>query len=311
MVGKSKTQVVKHAFEVIKNDFIQLVDEKTFLIEASFAMQAFAKNKYLNSSTDASKLVAVMNVAQTGLSLNPVTKYAYLVPRRNGSNVECHLEPSYQGLVKLVTDTGSAKNVYCYPVYEGDEFEEILGTTIELVHKPKRTSTDLLLVYAVAILHDGSKQVEVMTVEQINAIRDKSESYKSFKKGNSKSCIWEDYYIEMARKTVIKRIVKYLTKTDQYGKLATAIELDNQDYQASEWQLNMLLQLLPTANLTGKESDLIYSQVETMTSSDCQEYINRFRENKMSPIQAGEPYDMGDLHKDMNEKGLYNAKKDK
>lgn len=67
----------------------------------------------MNGATTTSKLQAVFNVALTGLTLNPTLKLAYLVPRYNNASreLEVHLEPSYQGLVKLVTDTGSAKSV--------------------------------------------------------------------------------------------------------------------------------------------------------------------------------------------------------
>lgn len=298
-----------NSFDKIKPRFVDLVNEQTFLKEASFALQAFNKNAYLNKATTASKLNAVMNVAQTGLSLNPVTKYAYLVPRYTGGNIECVLEPSYQGLVKLVTDTGSARNVYCFPVYEGDIFEETLGTTIEIKHVPKRESTKIKLFYAVAILHDGSKQVEVMTIEQINEIRDKSDSYKAFVNGKAKSAIWDTNYSEMGRKTVIKRIVKYLPKTDQYERLATAIELDNSDYQASETQISLIEQLLPTANLGDKESEMIYLELATMSAIRATELINRFKENQISPVDAGTNYGMKEVHEKLDSMGLPNAKK--
>jgi len=106
----------KEHFNKIEPRFIELSDQKTFAKECSFAMQHFAKNDYLDKATIESKLQAVLNVAQVGLTLNPVLKLAYLVPRFENGAVKCFLEPSYQGLVKLITDTGSAKNVTCHPV---------------------------------------------------------------------------------------------------------------------------------------------------------------------------------------------------
>jgi len=284
-------------FDNIKDRFVQLVDETTFLKEASFAVQAFNKNKYLNKSTDASKLLAVMNVAQTGLSLNPVLKYAYLVPRWNAtiSQVECHLEPGYQGLVKLVTDTGSAKTIYCYPVYEGDEFEEILGTSVEIIHKPKRKTTILEKVYAVAILHDGTKQVEVMTSEQINNIRDKSESYKAFKSGKSKTAIWETDYDEMSRKTVLRRIVKYLPKTERYERLAKAIDLDNFDYKITPGQEELIYTLIRTSALSEDQKLVIESDIDIMTAERAGEVLQYLKDNQLDAISAGNPYSAKDI----------------
>jgi len=105
----SNELTLKDQFKLIEDRFVALTNADTFTKECSFALQHFGKNSYLNGSTTESKLQAVMNVAQVGLTLNPVLKLAYLVPRFSNGKVECFLEPSYQGLVKLVTDTGSAR----------------------------------------------------------------------------------------------------------------------------------------------------------------------------------------------------------
>ena len=68
-----------------------------------------------------------------------------------------------------------------------------------------------------------------MTLSEINDIRDRSESYKAFKAGKTKSCIWESDFGEMARKTVIKRIYKHLPKTEQSTQIEEAIDIDNQN----------------------------------------------------------------------------------
>ena len=61
--------------------FVELTDKKTFDTELSFALQHINRNNQLKKATAASNIMAVLNVAQTGLSLNPMLKYAYLVPR--------------------------------------------------------------------------------------------------------------------------------------------------------------------------------------------------------------------------------------
>ena len=96
------------SFAKIQSNFLKLADEKTFQKEVSFAVQILNKNSYLAGTSKVSILQAIYNTALTGLTLNPVLKLAYLVPRAG----ECCLEPSYQGLIKLITDTGSATTVY-------------------------------------------------------------------------------------------------------------------------------------------------------------------------------------------------------
>ena len=121
------------SFAKIQSNFLKLADEKTFQKEVSFAVQILNKNSYLAGTSKVSILQAIYNTALTGLTLNPFLKLAYLVPRAG----ECCLEPSYQGLIKLITDTGSATTVYSYPVYKGDHFKISLGTSIDIEHEPK------------------------------------------------------------------------------------------------------------------------------------------------------------------------------
>lgn len=288
---------INSIFKPIEGRLMELIDQTTIIKECNFAMQHFAKNEYLNGATTESKQQAVLNVAQIGLSLNPVLKEAYLVPRYNGMKkvVECFMEPSYQGLVKLVTNTGSAKSVACYPVFNGDDFNVSLGTNVEIKHTPKYASTEITHAYAVAILSDGSKMIEVMTAQQINDIRDGSESYKSFKAGKVKTCIWEKDYSEMCRKTVIKRIVKYLPKTEMWDKLATAIDIDNSDYGITDNQRDYLESLLLNANIDPEESKYLYGELNIMTSERAAEVITYLKENQTDPISSGRNYSQTEI----------------
>ncbi len=287
----------KKEYDVIKTRFLEMADEKTFIKEISFAMQLFNANSYLNKASKESKLQAVSNLALTGLTLNPVLKLAYLIPRYQNGGVQCCVEPSYQGLVKLVTDTGSAKTVYSHVVNEGDEFEVLLGTRTEIIHKPRFTSKTVTHVYAVAVLDDGSTQVEIMTLDQIHDIRAMSESYKAFKAKKTKSCVWEDHYGEMAKKTVIKRLVKYLPKTDKWDKLGSIIEIGNQDYKASINQVSQIESLLRTSLVPHDERDDIERSLSYITGQAAVDMISFLKENQVDPISAGNNYDQKDITK--------------
>lgn len=286
----------------VKADFVKLTNEETFKKELSFALQHINKNSQLKKATAESNMQAVLNIAQTGLTLNPVLKLAYLVPRsvrKDGQFVvETHLEPSYMGLCKLVTDSGSCKSIYAHPVYEGDEFEVSLGTSVEITHKPNYSvvgKRDLINFYAVAILHDGTKHVEVMTKAQIEEIRDRSESYKAFKAGRVKSCVWESDYSEMGRKTVIRRLIKYLPKTEIWDKLGQAISLDEVDYKATHGQIELIEQLLLTAAIPQEEKDWIERELNTMSADRAREVIDYAKESQVNPIHAGNNYSQTDM----------------
>lgn len=295
---------MKDQFNVIKPRFVELVDEKTFQKEVSFALQHINGNKQLERATTESKLESVLNVAQCGLSLNPVLKLAYLVPRseKNGDYwvVKCHLEPSYQGLCKLITDTGSARSISAQIVYDGDEIEISQGSEQYVTHKRKFKSKEVICVYMVAVLSDGSKMVEVMDVEDINEIRERSESYKAFKADKIKSCIWESDWGEMARKTVVRRGVKYLPKTDMWDKLGTAIQLDESDYSATYEQKEYIENLLLTSIIEPEQQKYLYSEIQSMSSDRAREVIEMLKENQIDPIHSGSNYGQTEIKQKIN-----------
>ena len=89
------------------------VDENiTFAKESHYAIQAFQSNNYLAkiaSQNPVSLQNAIINVAAIGISLNPASKHAYLVPRKGSI---C-LDISYLGLMHLAMSTGSIKWGQC------------------------------------------------------------------------------------------------------------------------------------------------------------------------------------------------------
>lgn len=228
--------------------------------EVSFALQLINNNKRLAECDQTSFLKAIMNIANIGLTLNPVSKYAYLVPRYNSSkriNEAC-LEPSYIGLVKLLTDSGSVKSITSTLVREGDEFSVVMGLNPDIIHKPKfGNNAEIIAVYAVATLNDNSKQFEVMTAQEVHDIRSRSESWKAFEAKKIPSCVWSTDEGEMFRKTVIKRIYKYLPKSGNLAKLENAIQIDNSDFMADEWFIIQLGEMLHNSTLSHEEKQLI------------------------------------------------------
>ncbi len=286
-----------------QNDLVKLIGENNMKREFSFAVQAVNANDYMSKATPQSVAKAIWNVAITGLTLNPVHKLAYLVPKKIGENVEAVLMPSYQGLVKLLTDTGSVIKVYAHPVCKGDEFEVILGGEYTLVHKPKFLSKEITHVYGVGVLQDGTKQFEVMSITDINEIRDRSDGWKSFKAGRAKSCIWESDYSEMARKTVIRRLAKYLPKTNAWDKVSAAIELDNSEYGATINQEEYIHSLLESSTYDHEHRARLEKQVMSGISRDeAERMIEELKVNQLDPISSGRNYSQTDIkHKIGNE----------
>ena len=289
-----------NAIVKVEQKFLDVSNRITYEKEKSYAVQIFQKNPYLQKATYNSVVNAMVNVANIGLTLNPALKLAYLVPRYNGQtrSLEVCLEPSYQGLVKLITDTGSARSVYCHIVYEGDEFNLSLGTNQEIEHKPKfPRGTDIKAVYAIAVLADSSKQIEVMDINEVNNIRSRSESYKQWEKDNKKRGVWIQDYGEMCRKTVIRRLCKYLPKTEQWNKLSEAIKLDESDYTNQPWQMDKIEMLIRTAAIPPQNKELIEREMYQYTFDEANLCINHLNDSQVDPISAGNNYGAGDITK--------------
>lgn len=254
--------------------------------ELSFAIQIINKSPQLHKCSQLSIQQAVLNISNIGLSLNPASKEAYLIPRWNNhaKTMEAVLEPGYIGLVKLLTDAGSVTSMLCQLVYEGDTFEVDLANNVSpVVHKPELSRSkrgEIRGCYALATLPDKTRQVEYMSKEEVDEIRERSETYKAFKDGKIKSCTWVTDYGEMVRKTVIKRIYKYLPRTDRMERVDKAISEDNRDFGASDDQLSYIESLLHTSTLEERQRGAIEMEMSVMNGQRASEVINMLKANQ-------------------------------
>lgn len=278
--------------------------------EISFAIQSVNKSAQLQKCSGESVLQAVLNIANVGLTLNPAAKEAYLIPRWNSltqSNEAC-LDPSYIGLVKLLTDTGSVKSMVCQIVYEGDTFEVDLANNVSpVIHKPELSSGKrgaIKGVYALATLADGTRQVEWMDLGEIEQIRSRSETYKAFLANKIKSCTWASDFGEMSRKTVIKRIYKYLPRSEKAAVLDRAIELDNSDYMASDKQVELIENLLRSSTMDERQRQWLEMEIPTMGAKRASEVIEMLKinqPNERTRIRNGETLSQAETSKAVNQ----------
>lgn len=292
---------IEDALKPYQDKILQLIDKPSFIREVAFASQILSMNEKLRDCSQTSILQSIYNVATTGLSLNPILKYAALTPRYVKGEWKCTLSPQYQGLVKLITDSGSVRSVYAHPVYEGDLFVPTLGTEAGIKHVPQYKSKTWHKVYAVAVLHDGSKMFEVMTQDEVFEIRGTSDTWKAVVSGklDKEKSIWFMWEIEMARKTVIKRLVKYLPKTEQYDKVAEAIQIDNSDYGATDGQINFIESLVLSSTYDhDTQQVLIDKAISGLTSSEASNMIRDLQANQMDSMQGN--YNATDIKKHIN-----------
>lgn len=169
------------------------------------ALSAVSNTPQLAECTPMSFIAALMNAAQLGLEPNTPLGQAYLIPYKNKGRLECQFQLGYKGIIDLAYRSGEVKSIQAQVVYENDEFEFEFGLDANLVHKPAKSNRgEPAWVYAVFKLVNGGEGFEVMSVDDVRQHAKKfSQSY------SSSYSPWANNFEEMAKKTVIKRVLKY------------------------------------------------------------------------------------------------------
>jgi recombination protein RecT len=195
---------------------------------ARIALTEVRKVPKLATCDQMSFLGAIMQCAQLGLEPGGALGHAYLLPFKKNfkegnawkSRMEVQLIVGYRGMIDLARRSGQIQSIEARTVHQKDQFDVELGLDSKLVHRPAWTEVDrgpVVFVYAVAKLKDGGVQFEVMSRAEIEAVRAKSKA--------AADGPWVEHFDEMAKKTVIRRLFKYLPVSIE---LQRAVGLDEQ-----------------------------------------------------------------------------------
>lgn len=186
---------------------------------ARVALTEVRKNAELASCEPASFMGALVQSAQLGLEVGSGLGHAYLLPFRNNKTgqKDCQLIIGYRGLIDLIRRSGLVRRISAHVVYAGDTFDYAFGTNEFIKHVPCGETANAKIThgYAIAEFKDGAIQMEVMQRKEIDAIRDRGR----------RNPVWDSDYSEMARKTLIRRISKFLPLSTEVSDALT-IEAD-------------------------------------------------------------------------------------
>lgn len=181
------------------------------------AVTVFANNRRLQECDQLSIYASLLQSAALGLEIGT---HAHLVPYRvKGGGYRCQLIPDYRGLLELIRRTGQVTAVRTEVVYADDVFELELGTRVRCVHIPNLNPPDVrevIAVYGVADFTAGGQHFEWMSRRQVEGIRRRS-------KASGEDSPWQTDYDQMARKTLIRRMSKYLPSSVE---LRQALEVE-------------------------------------------------------------------------------------
>lgn len=168
-------------------------------------LSAISTNPKLAECSPQSFLGAMMTAAQLGVEPNTALGQAYIIPYFNGKQkcMEAQFQLGYKGLIDLAYRSGEVSIIQAQVVYEHDDFEYELGLDPKLKHKPAtKDRGNAIAYYAIFKTKDGGYGFEVMSIDDVTA------HAKKYSKAYASSP-WQTNFDEMAKKTVLKKVLKY------------------------------------------------------------------------------------------------------
>ena len=212
-----KNNLTGEYMKTITNYF--LGDKEAALAFMSSAVDYVRRVPKLLECDRQSLLTALVTSAQFKFMPSGASGEAYIIPYK----YEAKFQLGYQGIVTLLYRSGKVSGITSNIIYKNDKFEYEEGLQPILVHKPAMFGLErgeVIGVYTVALMKDGSRTFKVMDSSGIMAIKNLS------KAKDSKESPWNstlDPEMWMWKKTCLIQHAKLLPKT---AELQQAIEKD-------------------------------------------------------------------------------------
>jgi len=195
--------VVRQTIEAMEPQFVMAlppqINPKKFIRTTITAVQM---NQDLLACDRRSLLGSCMKAAQDGLLIDG--REAALVIFNVKGTPHAQYMPMIGGLLKKLRNSGELASISANVAYTNDEFRYELGDEERIVHNPKMGGPrgEPIAAYAIARTKDGAIYREVMSVDEIEQVRSVSRA--------AKNGPWVAWWGEMARKTVLRRLMKRL-----------------------------------------------------------------------------------------------------
>lgn len=186
------------------------------------AVTAMMRTPKLAECDQSSFFNAMLTLSQLGIE--PDGRRAHLIPFMNNKRgiMECQLIVDYKGLVELAIRSGQVANIHADVVCANDAFEYDCGEVKRHSIDFKAARGEMYAAYAICTFKDGTKKCEVMSKDEVESIRKRSRA------GDSGP--WKTDYNEMSKKTVFRRLSKWLPLSPE---MRDAIEADDTQFTHS------------------------------------------------------------------------------
>lgn len=192
-------------------------------LKSAYIILSDPKNNILEKCSKESIAEALLKMVIYGVS--PIKKQCYFIPY--GDKLECSI--SYAGNIAIAKRYGNLKSIKGNAIFEGDTFEFDVDQTTGRRKITKHIQTlesvgtnKIKGAYAVYELKDGTIDVEVMNINQIQTSWGQGGS-----KGNSPA--HKNFADQMAIKTVLNRACKLLISSSDDSVLYDSLEEETID----------------------------------------------------------------------------------
>jgi recombination protein RecT len=222
-----------------------------------------------------SLLGGLMTCAGLGLEPNTTMGHAYLIPFKNNRKgiTEVQLVVGYKGLIDLARRSGHITSISANIHYSDDEiweYEE--GTEARLRHIPGAQEGDKRHAYAIAKFRDGGHAYVVLPWAKVMKIRDGSQGWQTAVKfGATDRNPWKSHEDEMAKKTAIRALAKYLPLSVEFRDALT-VDGGKADFAAFAINPADQLDAIPDdeddRTIDGQATDIGEDQVEDTVQPD-------------------------------------------
>lgn len=181
------------------------------------SITSVVSNNALLQKADVNSIIMGSAVAASmDLPLNANLGYAALVPFNSKEGCFAQLQVMVKGWTELFLRSGQCQSIICETVYEGQLVKKNKFTGEYVFDEDAKTSDKVVGFMAYFRLTNGFEKYEYMTIEEIKAHAQKFS--QTFRRGSG---IWKDHFEEMAKKTVLKRLItKWAPKSIEMQRMA-------------------------------------------------------------------------------------------
>lgn len=221
-IQKTHEDKLREILTARATDIASILPRNCGMDELRFRQMVIAscKTQQLRDCDPMSIAESALEAAALGMTIGGPLGQSYLVPYKK----QAQFQLSYRGMGDLLRRSGEIKRIESRVVFDGDEFSYSFGLSPTLIHTPRGNTSASAIQYAYAIAHfaDGTAQYDVMTLDELMAIQDRSKSRDASGKLFGP---WVTDSAEMCKKTVVRRLCKMLPMSADVRQL---IERDDE-----------------------------------------------------------------------------------